>query len=332
MSLTYDRDRLAALVYQIKEEIDLEPVSATMQIVEVEQFSYTDSSVGYNLDADRLIEELEDMICSGESGTVEIEPDIVEPEVSRAQLEASTVLLGECFTSLEGSTSARSSNVNLALSYFNFFTVEPGEKVSFNAVVGKRTEKNGFKRAPEYAGTTVIEGIGGGTCQASTTVYGAVIRAGLKILERHSHTMTVGYVPASQDAAVSDGDKDLRFQNTTESTLYMFAYVDKARNQAVCKIYGKPIDETVFIDIESVVLQADIVGNGITYVDDTEGTRVWYTDEPPVLLKEGKTGMRSEAYRVTRDLTTNAETSREKLSSDYYQPGNAIYLRGIHER
>ena len=331
VTLSYDRAAIETLVASIKASIDRDPVNATMEIVEIAQFSYTDSSVGYRLDADKLVAQIETMIKEGRSGTIELEPEIVEPEISRESLENKTLLLGECTTTLATSGSKRTSNVNLALSYFNFMTVEPGETVSFNKVVGKRTEKNGFKRAPEYAGSTVIEGVGGGVCQASTTIYGAVIRAGLTVVERHQHTMTVGYVQPSQDAAVSDGDKNMRFKNNTESTLYIFAYVDRKKEEAVCKIFGQPVDPNTYIEIESVVLQTDISGKGVSYVKDEEGSHAWYTDEK-VLKKEGKPGMRSEAYRVVRSIATGEEISREKLSADSYQPENDTYWVGVHER
>lgn len=331
VTLSYDRAAIETLAADIKASIDRESVSATMEIVEIAQFSYTDSSVGYRLDADKLASQIETMIKEGQSGTIELEPEIIEPEVSRASLENRTLLLGECTTTLATSSAKRTSNVNLALSYFNFMTVEPGETVSFNKVVGKRTEQNGFKRAPEYAGSTVIEGVGGGVCQASTTIYGAVIRAGLKVVERHQHTMTVGYVQPSQDAAVSDGDKNMRFKNNTESTLYIFAYVDRKKELAVCKIFGQPIDANAYIEIESVVLQTDISGKGVSYVKDEEGSHAWYTDEK-VLKKEGKPGMRSEAYRVVRSIATGEELSRERLSADSYQPENDTYWIGVHER
>ena len=331
VTITCDRAALRRLAQSIKAEVDRLPVSATMQVVEVEKFSYTDSQVGYQLDAEELVEKLDEIIRSGVRGAVALEPEIIEPEVSREQLENATLLLGECYTTLKDSSSSRISNVNVALSAFNFKVIDAGKTVSFNRVVGKRTEENGFKQAPEYAGTTIQTGIGGGTCQASTTLYGALIRAGLQILERYPHTMTVGYVPGSQDAAVSD-DKDLRFKNTTEDKIYIFAYVDIRRNCAVCKVYGKPIDPGVTIDIESNVLQTDIGGGSIAYMDDVEGKRVWFKDDPPVLYKAGKPGMRSEAYRVYYDALTGEEVRREKLSADYYQPESDTYLRGIHER
>lgn len=330
--LTFDREALSNFVAAVKQEIDRAPVDATRKVVDTEKFEFTDSAVGYSLNAETLEKQLEDFILNGGSALIEIEPEIIEPSVSRADMEAATVLLGECTTSLATSSSSRNRNVNRALGYFNFLEVAPGETVSFNEIVGKRTKKNGFSEAPEYAGTTVVQGIGGGVCQASTTIYGAVIRAGLEIVERHSHTMTVGYVAASQDAAVTNDDKDLKFKNTTENTLYFFARTDSKKEEAIVKIYGQPIRSDVRIDIVSEITQTDIQSTKITYQEDTEGTRVWYTDDVPVLLKKGKSGRRSVAYRVYYDISTGAEVEREKLSSDYYAPQDDVYLVGVHMR
>lgn len=330
--LTYDEAALEAFVLSIKQEIDCQPVNAYRRIVDNEKFEFSDSSVGYSLDADALIAQLQQVILTGGVERIEIEPEILQPSPSRKELEEATVLLAECTTSLETSSSSRTHNVNLALGYFNYLEVAPGEKVSFNKVVGQRTEENGFSKAPEYAGTTIITGIGGGVCQASTTVYGAVIRAGLEILERHPHNMTVSYVQASQDASVNNDDKDMRFKNNTDSTLIFFAWVDAVKKEATVKIYGKPVDSNVRIEIVSEVLQTDIRGGDITYEPDTDGDRVWYVDDTPVLLSQGKPGMHSKAYRVYQDLITGELIKREELSEDIYEPQNDIYLIGVHTR
>ena len=272
------------------------------------------------------------MILKAEGGSITLSPRVIEPTITRASLEEQTVLLGECSTSLEGSSAARVNNVNLALSSFNFLTVGPDKTVSFNRVVGERTAEAGFQEATEYAGTNVARGIGGGVCQASTTIYGAVIRAGLDVLERYNHTMTVSYVPASQDAAVSNNDKDLRFKNNTGSNLYFFAWVDPDKNMAICRIFGRPQDMSVLITIDSVILQADMPSTAVTYRDDTEGKTVYYRDDPPVLYKKGKPGMISQAFRVYTSAVDGTEIRRETLSTDTYAPENSIYLRGTHSR
>lgn len=330
--LTFDEAEVSRFVSEIKQEIDCEPINATRTVTDMETFVFTDSAVGYRLDAAALEAQLAAIILGGGADRIELQPEVLQPSPSRAELEAASVMLAECTTSLEGSSTRRSNNVNLALGYFNYLEVEPGQKISFNRLVGKRTEENGFYEAPEYAGTTVITGIGGGVCQASTTVYGAVIRAGLKINERHAHTMKVGYVEASQDAAVNNNDKDLVFTNTTDGTLFFFAWTNARKETATVRIYGKPKDINVQITVESVVTQMDIESDGITYQEDTEGTRVWYTDDPPVFYQKGKSGMRSTAYRVYYDLATGEELEREKLSSDYYAPQNDVYLIGVHTR
>ncbi len=329
--LTFNMTALEEFVTLVKSEVDCEPIHATRMVVDIEKFVFTDSAVGYRLNAEQLIHQLSEIILEGGAEQIELMPEVLAPSPSREELEASTVLLGECTTSLETSSSSRDYNVNLALGMFNFMTVEPGETVSFNKVVGKRTSKNGFKQAPEYAGTTVVTGIGGGVCQASTTLYGALIRAGLQIVERHPHTMTVAYVESSLDAAVNNDDKNLRFKNNTEDQLFFFAWTDAKKETATVKIYGKPIDTGVRIEIVSDVTQMDIRGTEITYVDDTEGKSVWYTDET-AFLEAGKPGRRSTAYRVYYDVATGAELKREKLSSDYYAPQNDVYLRGVHPR
>ncbi len=330
--LTFDAEALRVFVEAIRQEIDCEPVNATRQLVDREKFVFTDSSIGYRLDSVSLIAQLEDAILNGGAEEIEIQPEIIQPSPSRTELEAATVLLAECTTSLKGSSTSRNNNVNLALGYFNFLVVEPGDSVSFNRIVGKRTKENGFYEAPEYAGTTVVTGVGGGVCQASTTVYGAVIRAGLEIRERHPHTMTVGYVEASQDAAVNNDDKNLRFKNNTGSELFFFAWTNAKEETATVKIYGKPVDSNTRIDIISEVTQIDIHSTQITYEDDVDGVRIWYVDDPPVLYSAGKPGMKSTAYRVYYDLTTGTEIRRERLSSDYYAPQNDVYLRGVHPR
>lgn len=124
--------------------------------------------------------------------------------------------LGSFSTSYGGSTSNRAANVANAAAKINGKVLAPGEVFSFNDTVGKRSTANGFYQAPEYANGQTVMGIGGGTCQVSSTLYNAVLYADLSIVYRLNHMFTVSYCPAGQDATVSDSGVDFKFSNNTD--------------------------------------------------------------------------------------------------------------------
>lgn len=118
-------------------------------------------------------------------------------------------------TSYGSSTANRASNVALAASKINGKILMPGDVFSFNDTVGRRSVANGFKTATEYVDGKSVEGIGGGTCQVSSTLYNAVLYADLEIVTRTNHMFTVSYVPNGQDATVADSGPDFKFRNNT---------------------------------------------------------------------------------------------------------------------
>lgn len=119
-------------------------------------------------------------------------------------------------TSYGGSTSNRCANIARAASLINGTVIAPGGVFSFNNTVGHRTTANGFYTAKEYVDGKSVDGIGGGTCQVSSTLYSAVLYADMSIVERLNHMMAVGYIPLGQDATVSDGGVDFKFKNSSD--------------------------------------------------------------------------------------------------------------------
>ena len=130
-------------------------------------------------------------------------------------------LLSSFTTRFDGGNAARSHNIRLAAKLINGSVVKNGETFSFNATVGQRTPERGFKRAKIIENGEFVEGIGGGVCQASTTIYNAVLTAGLKIEEWHRHTLKSSYVKPSFDAMVNSNGADLVFVNDTASPIYI---------------------------------------------------------------------------------------------------------------
>lgn len=325
--LIYDGALLDDFVAQIKSEIDVAPVDATVIIESGEQLTITPSSDGRALDGDALKEALIKVIVEGSAPQIELVAQVVKPATSSEDLKYATQLIGTCTTDTKSSTRNRTSNIHRALKKFNGFPVHPGETISFNKVVGKRTLENGFKEAPEFAGTTVQEGIGGGVCQASTTLYNALLRAGMTVETRYQHTMVVGYIYPSLDATVSDRGKDLVFTNNRDTTIYIFTTVDTEKAQV--NIYGAPTEYE--IKLESEIIQKNIASTTVKKKKDTSGKHAYYTDEME-LISEGKMGTRSRAFISYYDRTTGELIERDELHEDYYYPSAPVYWVGIHER
>ena len=129
-------------------------------------------------------------------------------------------------TNYGGSTWNRCQNVARAASLISGTVVPPGEVFSFNDTVGHRTKDNGFYTAKEYINGESVDGIGGGTCQVSSTLYSAVLYADMGIIERLNHMMSVGYIPLGQDATVADGGVDFKFKNSSDYPVKIAAYTN----------------------------------------------------------------------------------------------------------
>ncbi len=169
---------------------------------------------------------------------------IIDPEITEEGLRE--VLfhdkLGDCMTYIIGSTPNRKSNIRLACSRFDGMVLQPGESFSYNDVVGERTAEAGFKVAPVYSGTAHLDGLGGGICQVSSTLYNAALYANLEINERTCHTMTVGYLPLGLDATVDWPDTNFVFTNSRDYPIRIKAWVDDAGRTLTVEIWGTDVD------------------------------------------------------------------------------------------
>ncbi|MFR5796877.1 MAG: VanW family protein, partial [Christensenellales bacterium] len=176
------------------------------------------------LDITGLNERICTMVNMLESGVVDLTPVPVQPSVTRAQLEAQIVKLSS-FETTVGKTGdyveSRTENIRVGTERFNRLTVAPGKSVSFNKVALKRSTANGYQVALEIAYGNYVEGIGGGICQVSSTLYNAVVNAGLTVNKRTPHAIPSSYVDKGKDATVSDDRYDFVFTNNTGANIYI---------------------------------------------------------------------------------------------------------------
>lgn len=327
----YDEAALDAFIEDIRSQIDCEPIDAEVVLTPEKPVLKTRSQLGYRLDTEWFREEIVNLLKGGENNTVvSLNVETLRPAVDSSEAAGGLELVVEWSTDTSSSSSRRLKNVELALSRFNGMAIYPDATtlISFNDVVGKRTVENGFNEAPEYNGTTVQTGVGGGVCQASSTLYGALLKVGFEVVQRNPHHMTVQYIKPSLDAAVNDyGSQDLVFRNNTDHVYYF--YTEVTDKKATVRVYGNRPEYRV--ELESVILEKDIKSEKVNYEQDVEGKLCWYTDEVK-LYQEGKTGVRSQGYRVFYDWETGEEVKREVTSNDYYYPQADTYYVGIHNR
>ena len=181
-------------------------------------------------------------LADGESATIVVKEEA--PKVTAADLGKMGVLLGAYNTDYGGSPSNRKHNVGLAASKINGTLLGPGEVFSYNGCVGPRDADLGWRMAHQYQDGLVVDGVGGGVCQVSTTLYNAVLQADLKVVTRSNHSMPVRYVNAGRDATVAYDSTDFKFQNSTDGPIFVGAKADG--DTLVFRIYGtKPPERKV---------------------------------------------------------------------------------------
>lgn len=138
-----------------------------------------------------------------------------------------------------GGTEERLANVRIAGGFIDFTLLMSGEIFSFNQEVGEPVARRGFQEAPIIVGEELVPGYGGGICQVSSTLYNAVLKADLKVVERHSHSQEVNYVPPGQDATVAYDYLDFKFENSTDYPILIRFFLSGRWLQAV--IYGPTV-------------------------------------------------------------------------------------------
>ena len=333
-TLTYDLSQVNQILNQIKAEVDQPAVSATRVQDDSKwpPFSYTDDMPGQTLDTTGLNERICAMVDTLESGVVVLSPTPVQATITRAQLEAQIVKLSSYETTVGKSgeyAEARAENVRLGTEKFNHLVIRAGESVSFNKVAGKRTVANGYQQALEIAYGNYVLGTGGGICQVSSTLYNAVVNAGLTVNKRTPHAIPSSYVEKGLDATVSDDRYDFVFSNNTNSDIYIETEFVKVKGYYHSRftIYGRPDPNGYTYKLVSQVVETIPLPEP-TYEKDTTGEYVFYDDETAV-KSSGREGYIVDVYLVTMD-SKGLEISREKKYTDTYKASAPVYWIGVN--
>ena len=238
-------------------------------------------------------------------------PNITTNQIGNA---AFPDLLSQFSTSFTSSGYNRSTNIILASSKLNGLVLMPGEEFSYNQSVGQRTKAAGFKEAGAYSNGKVVQEVGGGICQVSSTLYNAVLYANLEIVERTNHYFNPGYVKAGLDATVSWGGPDFRFKNNRNYPIRIVT--DTSGKKLKVYIYGRKTDDncTVVLDPRYVAS----VPYKTTYQKDSSlgSGESW-------VISSGSNGCKTATYKYVYDKNGTLVSS-ECISRDTYSPHNKV--------
>ncbi len=292
---------------------DTRPKNAELIPGDGGSFTIIEGENGQAVNVDASTEVVENYIgesLTADGGTVDLIIDTVKPRGDTETLSKIKDKLGSYTTKYETSGADRSANIATGCKHINGTLLYPGEQFSVYEHVSPFTEENGYHLAGSYLNGLVVESLGGGICQVSTTLYQAVLRAELQVDERSNHSMVVDYVPHGGDAAIAGTAKDFKFTNNTDYPIYISG---QTGGKAITfTIYGVETRDTSkrSLDFESVELSREEPGADQVIGDPESPAGSVHTQSP-------HTGYRCEFWKIIKE--EGQEVSREKISTSTYK-------------
>ncbi len=318
----FDQEKLAGRVKELTQEITEEPKDATLKIGDNDSVVVLPSHNGVGVDFDRLKKDLSTVLKSGGKPEVFLTLAPVAPARTTETVHSMGVntLLAKYTTGFDPANVSRTYNISVAARALDELLIMPDHVVSFNEVVGPRSSEAGYKTALVIINNEFVDGIGGGVCQVSTTLYNCVLLANLEIVERTCHSLPVGYVPIGRDATVVYDALDFKFRNNTESYLYLKSYV--YGGQVTFKIFGNVADKK---DVSISTWITREIESGVIYEDDPNLPK-----GEQLVKQEGASGFMASGERVV--MSNGRVEKREAISFSEYSPMNKIITVGTSEK
>ena len=266
---TYDHQALKALAQGIANYVNRDPVNSQVASFDfgTRTFTFTEDIPGAYLDGEALYTRLTETLDAGDyNAQLRVTPEKILASVTRTELMNSFGLISS-YTTQTTSNKNRNTNILLSCQAISGTTVMPGETFSFNAATGERTAEKGYKEATAISGGASRDEIGGGVCQTSSTLFNAVARANLEIVERSPHAWPSSYVEKGMDATVNWPGLDFKFKNNTEWPIFLIT--EYANRKVTASVYGMSLGADVKIDLESQVTRELPQPEGVKYVINT---------------------------------------------------------------
>lgn len=275
--LTYDKAKLEQSVRDKTAELNISAKDAAVKINKTQDEANlmcdmtlaiepeaTGIDINYNSLLTALNTKMESRDCFG-GQPLKAEATITQPKVTAAQLDKEYQKIGTYKTSYKTSAYGRRYNIWKMATVINGYTVQPGETFDINALAGPRTTSRGWDLAPGIENGQYVTQAGGGICQANSTLYNAVLRAEMEIVDRTHHSWPLDYIPAGLDATISTGAPNFKFKNTLTTPVIICATCDGKAKTIEVSIYRSAMDYK--LDFTSDVVSRNYSGGSKTQYD-----------------------------------------------------------------
>lgn len=318
-TMSYDnvKDKLEDIAGEIDKKMENASVEGFNS--STKKFTFKEGTPGVEVDQNRLYALVENAINGSEKTvSIDVPAKDVPVEITVEQLSSRMTQLSYYETH---ATAAYGSKFNMgrALDSFSGTVVKPGETCSFFGRVGPCGKADGYVQANAILNGRFVPSYGGGICQASTTIYGAILRAGVEIVERSNHSIPSTYCPIGQDSTVSYPGADLKFKNTTDFPMYIYSGMNG--NTCWTAVYGYQDPAYDKIEVYSKLTETIPARTTKSYQQDNALKKGQIR-----LDSNGRKGYRAIAWRVY--LKNGKEVKRENLSSSYYPATGMYYSYG----
>lgn len=311
-TFTMGDDKLKELITVDAGAYNIDPVNATVARKNGE-FIYTDEINGKKVNVDQTAELVKNAIFNDWNRMDIIVEAVLEddmPIYTREIVEKCNTILGSFSTEYASSAEGRAANLANGARLINNTVIYPGEVFSSYEYLTPFTEQNGYYVAGAYLDGKVIDSVGGGACQVTTTLYNAVLTSELEVVERQSHSMTISYVDLSRDAAIAGNYKDFKFKNNTEVPIVVEAFtVDR---KITFNIWGNETRDTKNRRVEYVtVVLAEIAPPADKITKDPTQPTTYRK-----VTQSAHVGYKTELYKVVYE--NNIEVSRTLINKSSY--------------
>ncbi len=315
LEISMDSNKIQKIIDQLEEKVNIKAEDAQIELKD-QQIKILSEKTGRMLEEKKLEEIIREYLQFSKEQTIELPVKEVVPKITQEILNTINEKIASFSTNFNPQAKERVENLRIASDMTDGKILLPGEIFSVNKTIGPITKANGYKDAPVIVNGRLQSDVGGGVCQVSTTLYNAVVRANLEIVERQHHSMPVSYVPLGQDAAIAGDWKDFKFKNNSDYPIYIEMYIEN--NQIIANLYSnKELKQEISLETEIILT----ISPKTIYQRDSSKDITYKKVE-----REGKSGYQVHVYKV---LYKNGKViQRELLHKDYYQPVDKLMVVG----